>query len=148
MKRTTRATVLAVALLASAPLFAAGSGTSAAGTHASMPEPRMAAAQGDCSLPLLPSTGLSATPVGLLPKLGSTAADPTEVDLRLNQAASCVRPLGLWNDEPDVGASPNRGNSVTAMAAGTSTTLAWQSSILEGSSGSDSLSVVPANAGH
>lgn len=110
MKRITCATTLAVALLASAPLFAAGSGiSSATGTHAATPELRTATVQGDCSLPSVSWTALSATPTGLLTKPDSTSDDPTEVDRRLNHATSCVRPLGLWNEEADDRALTNAG---------------------------------------
>ena len=95
MQITTRAIVLAVAMLASAPLLAASSGTSTAGTDASTQETQTTTEQDDCTLPTLSSTDLSAGLAGLLPKPGSTPPDTAEVDRRLSKAASCVRPFGL-----------------------------------------------------
>ena len=65
MQITTRAIVLAVALFASAPLLAANSGTSTAGTDASKQETQTTAEQDDCTLPTLSSTDLSAGLAGL-----------------------------------------------------------------------------------
>ncbi|GAB3090414.1 hypothetical protein [Lysobacter terrae] len=89
-------TVLAVALLASVPLLAAGSGTSAAGTDASKQETEATTQQDNCTLPALPSTEFS--PAGLsslLPKPGSTPPDPAEVDRLLRKAEACARAAGL-----------------------------------------------------
>lgn len=126
MQITTRATVLAAALLASAPLLAAGSGT---GTDVPTQE-TPATEQDDCWLPSLPSTDISAI-----------------VDRDLSEAASCVRPLGLWNDEPEDSGSSKRGYSFIATPAGIGTTWPRQRSFLEGSPGTDGLSIIPAKAG-
>lgn len=146
MPITTRATVLAIALLASAPLLAADSGATTAGTDVATQE-TLTTEQDDCWLPMRSSTDLAADQAGFLPKPGSTSPDWVEVDRHFSNAAPCVRPLGLWNDEPEDGVSAKRGYSATAMPAGSS--MAWprQSSFLEDSSGADGLSGVPAKAG-
>jgi predicted small secreted protein len=106
MQITPRAILLAVALLASAPLLAARNSTSSAGTDAPAQESPATAEQDDCTLPTLPPTDLSSDKfAGLLPKPGSTPPDTTEVERRLNKAASCVRPLGLW--APGEGTNPS-----------------------------------------
>ena len=134
MQITTRATVLAVALLASAPLLAANSCTSSAGTDASTHETQTTTEQDDCWLSTLPSTDLSAS---LLPKLGSTPPDTAEVDRRLSK----------WNDDPEDSASLKWDYSVTAMPPGTSTAWPRQRSFLEDSRGADALSVIPVKTG-
>lgn len=97
MKITTRAILLAVALLASAPLLAASSGTSPAGPDASAQEAPTTTGPEDCTVSTPKSTDLwSGTLATLPPKPGSTTPNLTEVDRRLNKAASCVSPLGLW----------------------------------------------------
>ena len=80
MQITTRALVLAVALLASAPVLAANSGTSTTGTHSSTQETQTTTEQDDCTLSTLSSTDLSAGLAGLLPKPGSAPSDMAEVD--------------------------------------------------------------------
>ena len=134
MQITTRATVLAVALLASAPLLAANSCASTAGIDASTQEAQTTTEQHDCWLSTLPSTDLSA---GLLPKPGSTPPDTAEVD----------RHLSKWNDDPEDSASPKWGYSVTAMPPGANTAWPRQRSFLEDSRGADGLSVIPAKTG-
>ena len=109
MQITPRALMLAVALLASTPLLAASSGTSTAGTDAAMQETPATTERDDCALPALSSTDPSPSKLaGLLPKPGSTPADTAEVDRRLNNAASCVRPLGLW--------APREGTNASTIA--------------------------------
>ena len=93
MQITTRAAVLAVALLASAPLLAAGSDTSTAGTDASTKETQATTEQDDCTLPALPP--FPDKLASLLPKPGSTPPDPAEVDRRLRKAEACARAAGL-----------------------------------------------------
>lgn len=96
MQITIRATVLAVALLASAPLLAAGSGTSTAGSGASTKETQATTAQDECTLPALPPTELSPGKLAsLLPKPGSTPPDPGEVDRHLRKVEACARAAGL-----------------------------------------------------
>jgi hypothetical protein len=133
MQITTRAAVLAVALLASAPLLAANSCTSSAGTDASTQETQMTT-EDDCWLSTLPSTDLSAN---LLPKPGSTPPDTAELDRRLSK----------WNDDPEDSASSKWGYSVTAMPPGSNTAWPWQRSFPEGSRGADGLSVIPVKTG-
>jgi len=127
MQITARATVLAVALFVSAPLLAADSTQKTPKTE-----------QDDCWLPTLPSTDLATGLAGFLPKPDRTAPDSAEIDRDLSRAASCVRPLGLWN-EPVDGASSGRGSFANA---------AWpeRASFLEGSYGADGLSA-PAGTG-
>ena len=95
MQITTRATVLAVALLASAPLLAAGFGTTTAGTDASTQETQATTEQDNCTLPALPPTDLSPDKLAsFLPKPGSTPPEPTELDRRLSKARACARASG------------------------------------------------------
>ena len=91
MQITTRAIVLAVALCASAPLLAASSGTSTAGTDASMQETPATTEQVDCTLATLPSTEVSVGLAGLPPKPVGTPQDAAEVDRRLSKAADSAR---------------------------------------------------------
>jgi len=96
MQITPRATVLAVALIASAPLLAAGSGTAAAGSDATTKETQATTEQDNCTLPALPSTELAPDKLAsFLPKPGSTPPDPAEVDRRLRKAEACARAAGL-----------------------------------------------------
>jgi len=113
---TIRASVLAVALLASSPLLAAGSGTSTSGADVWTQE--TTTEQDDCWLPTLPSTDLSNNLAGFLPKPGSSP-DSARVDRDLSETTSCLHPLSLGNDDPEDGASPKRGYSDTAMPART-----------------------------
>ena len=95
MQTTTRAIVLAVAMLASAPLLAAGFDSSTAGTDAST-ETQAKTEQDNCTLPALPSTELTPDKLAsFLPKPGSTPPDPAEVDRRLRKAEACARAAGL-----------------------------------------------------
>jgi len=95
MQTTTRAIVLAVAMLASAPLLAAGFDSSTASTNAST-ETQAKTEQDSCTLPALPSTELTPDKLAsLLPKPGSTPPDPAEVDRRLRKAEACARAAGL-----------------------------------------------------
>lgn len=142
MRITTRATVFALALLATAPLLAANSGTSMAGTDALKQETQTATAQDDCWQPALRSTDLSDGQAGPLPKPDSTPPDTSEVARHLHKAASCVRPLGLWNE----GVSPKLSSSAIAMPAGTGLALLGQASLSEGPRGPDDLSAIPAKA--
>lgn len=113
---TIRASVLALAVLASSPLLAAGSGTSTSGADVWTQE--TTTEQDDCWLPTLPSTDLSNNLAGFLPKPGSSP-DSVRVDRDLSETASCLHPLSLGNDDPEDGASPKRGYSDTAMPART-----------------------------
>lgn len=107
MQIAIRATVLAVALLASAPLLAAGSGTSKAGSDASTKEIQAPTEQDNCTPPALPPTDLSPEKLAsLLPKPGSTPPDPAEIDRRLRKADACARKAGLR--------PPGEGNRATA----------------------------------
>ena len=95
MQITTRALVLAVVLLASAPLLAASPGTSTAGTDGST-ETQAKAEQDNCTPPAVAPTDLSPDKLAsLLPKPGSTPPDPAEVDKGLRKAESCGRALGI-----------------------------------------------------
>jgi hypothetical protein len=86
---TSRAVLLAVSMLASAPLLAAGPGTSTAGAPATTE-------QDNCTPPGLPPTELSPDKLAsLLPKPGSTPPDPAEVDKGLRKAEACARALGI-----------------------------------------------------
>lgn len=91
-----RATLLAVALIASTPLLAADSGSP--GTSADSPTKSIQAATepDNCTLPALPPMELSpAKLAGLLPMPGSTPPDPAEIDRRLRKAEACARAAGL-----------------------------------------------------
>lgn len=112
MQITTRASVLAVTLLASSPLLAAGSGTFMADADVSTQETLTMTEQDDCWLSTLPSTDASENLAGFLPKPGSPA-DSAGVDRDLSE--TCRHPLSLGNDDPEGGASPKRGYSGTAL---------------------------------
>jgi hypothetical protein len=89
MQITTRATVLAVALLASNPLFAGGP---------SLPRlsPQATTERDNCTPPANPPTDLSPDKLAsLLAKPGTTPPDPVEVERTLNKAAPCARALGI-----------------------------------------------------
>lgn len=116
MQITTRASVLAVALLASSPLLAAGSGTSTTGADVPTQETPVTTEQDDCWLPALASTDRSDNLAGFLPKPGSSP-DSAGVDRDLSETAPCLHPLSLGNDDRDDGASPERGYAGTAMLA-------------------------------
>lgn len=89
MQITPRDLLLAVALLASAPLQAAGPGNSTAGAPATTE-------QDICTPPGLPPTDLSPDKLAsLLPKPGSTPPDPAEIDRGLRKAEACARALGI-----------------------------------------------------
>jgi hypothetical protein len=135
MQITIRASVLAVALLASSPLLAAGSGTSMTG-DVSTPEIPTTAEQDDCWLPTLPSTDLSANLAGFLPKPDSSP-DSAGVDRDLSEtASSCLRPLNLGNDDPEGGAAPKRDYFGTAIPARTALpdlgeALSWKAYVMQ-----------------
>ena len=113
MQITFRGLVVAVALLASAPLLAANPGTSAAGT-ASTQETRATTVPDDCTLPALAPTDASPDKLAsLLPKPGSTPPDPAEVDRRLRKADACARASGLK--------APGEGTTSSETTSSTST---------------------------
>lgn len=99
MQITARATVLAVALLASTSLFAGG-------PRLPRLAPQAATEQDNCTPPAIPPTDLSPDKLAsLLAKPGSTPPDPAEVDRNLNKAASCARALGIRGPGDGNGAS-------------------------------------------
>jgi hypothetical protein len=123
MQLTNRAIVLAAALLASTPLLAASFGNSTTDSDVPAQVSQTTTQPEDCTLPSLSPADHASGLAGLLPKPGSSPSDTADVDRRLSKAASCVRPLGIWNDEPEDSISPKRAFSFTTMPAGAST--AW-----------------------
>lgn len=94
MQITTRAAVFAAAR-ASAPLLAAPSGTSTAGSDASTEQAQATTKQDDCTLPAPPANLSPDKLVGLLPRPGSAPPDPTEVERRLRKVDACARAAEL-----------------------------------------------------
>lgn len=120
MQITPRALLLAVALLASAPLLAAGPGTSTAGAPATTE-------QDNCTPPGLPPTDLSPDKLAsLLPKPGSTPPDPAEVDKGLRKAESCARALGI--PAPGAGSTTSTTSKETTGSTSTRATTTQSSS--------------------
>jgi hypothetical protein len=120
MQITTRATVLAVAVLASTPLFAGGPGLP-------RPTPQATTEQDRCTPPAIPPTDLSRDKLAsLLAKPGSTPPDPADVDHTLSKAASCARALGI--------PAPGEGNGESNIAKDVSSSTSVRSTVKQPSS--------------
>ena len=126
MQITTRATVLAVALLASAPLLAAGFGPSMAGTNAPTQAAQAPTKQDNCTPPAPPPTDLSPEKLAsFLPKPGSTPPEPPELDRGLIKAGRCARASGLRapGEGPPSRTTDAMSNRATATQPSSSTGL-------------------------